>query len=57
MSELELKNLKNLGKKSLEEIKATMEEIGFPVGFEFSEDTVDVLKKKIADLKTAKSEG
>jgi DNA-directed RNA polymerase subunit alpha len=57
MSELELKNLKNLGKKSLEEIKAMMEDTGFPVGFEFSEDTVDVLKKKIADLKSAKNEG
>lgn len=57
MSELELKNLKNLGKKSLEEIKAVMEETGFPVGFEFSSDTVDVLKKKIADLKSATNEG
>jgi len=52
MSELELKNLKNLGKKSLEEINAVMEEIGFPVGSDFSDDTVDVLKKKIEDLKS-----
>jgi len=52
MSELELKNLKNLGKKSLEEINAVMEEIGFPVGSDFSDDTVDVLKNKIADLKS-----
>lgn len=52
MSELELKNLKNLGKKSLEEINSVMEEIGFPVGFDFSDDTIDVLKKKIADLKS-----
>lgn len=52
MSELELKNLKNLGKKSLEEINAVMEEIGFPVGSEFSDDTVEVLKKKITDLKS-----
>ena len=51
MSVLELKNLKNLGKKSLEEINAVMEEIGFPVGSDFSDDTVEVLKKKIADLK------
>jgi len=54
MSELELKNLKNLGKKSLEEINAVMEEIGFPVGSEFSDDTVEVLKKKITDLKSNK---
>jgi len=52
MSELELKNLKNLGKKSLEEINTAMEEIGFPVGSDFSDDTVEVLKKKIADLKS-----
>ena len=52
MSELELKNLKNLGKKSLEEINAVMEEIGFPVGSDFSDDTVEVLKNKIADLKS-----
>ncbi len=57
MSELELKNLKNLGKKSLEEINAVMEEMGFPVGFDFSDDTIDVLKKKIADLKSEENEG
>ena len=52
MSELELKNLKNLGKKSLEEINDVMESIGFPVGSDFSDDTAEVLKKKIADLKS-----
>jgi len=57
MSELELKNMKNLGKKSLEEIKAVMEELEFPVGFEFLGDTAEVLKKKIADLKSADNEG
>ena len=56
MSELELKNLKNLGKKSLEEINAVMEEIGFPVGSDFSDDTVEVLKKKIVDLKSNEGE-
>ncbi len=56
MSELELKNLKNLGKKSLEEISAVMEEIGFPVGADFSTETVELLKKKIADLKSSMSE-
>jgi len=56
MSELELKNLKNLGKKSLEEINAVMEEIGFPVGSDFSDDTVEVLKQKIADLKSNEEE-
>lgn len=57
MSEVELKNLKNLGKKSLEEIKESMESIEFPVGFEFSSETISVLNKKIADLKSEVNEG
>ena len=57
MDEVELKNLKNLGKKSLEEIKEDMEEIGFPVGTEFSDETVDVLTKKIAEMKSEAIEG
>lgn len=52
MSEAELKNLKNLGKKSLEEIKTVMEELGFPVGMELAEDSIKLLKKKIEDLKS-----
>ena len=56
MSENELKSLKNLGKKSFEEITGKMEELGYPVGTEFSEDTIKVLNKKIADLKSEKSE-
>ncbi len=57
MSEAELKNLKNLGKKSLEEIKQVMEELEFPVGFEFSEETANVLRQKIQDLKSETNEG
>ncbi|MDD3343581.1 MAG: DNA-directed RNA polymerase subunit alpha [Sulfurospirillaceae bacterium] len=57
MSELELKNLKNLGKKSLEEILQVMEESGYPVGFSFSEETASQLKKKIEDLKSEANEG
>jgi len=57
MSEAELKNLKNLGKKSLEEIKQAMEDLEFPVGFEFLEDSADVLKKTIQDLKSETNEG
>ena len=57
MSELELKNLKNLGKKSLEEITDIMEEIGYPVGYNFSDDTASQLKKKIEDLKSEANEG
>ncbi|WP_221254046.1 DNA-directed RNA polymerase subunit alpha [Campylobacter sp. 19-13652] len=51
MDENELKDLKNLGKKSLDEIKAVMEEIGYPVGGDALKDSKEQLKKKIADLK------
>ena len=51
MDENELKELKNLGKKSLEEIKAVMQEIGYPVGVEINGDK-EQLKKKIAELKS-----
>ncbi|MGG7073622.1 DNA-directed RNA polymerase subunit alpha [Campylobacter sp. 9BO] len=51
MDENELKDLKNLGKKSLDEIKAIMEEIGYPIGTDMLKDSKEQLKKKIADLK------
>ena len=54
MDENELKELKNLGKKSLEEIKAVMQEIGYPVGDDLGGGK-DQLKKKIADLKSQMS--
>ncbi|WP_456322741.1 DNA-directed RNA polymerase subunit alpha [Hydrogenimonas sp.] len=47
MSENELKEIKNLGKKSLEEIKEKLAEVGFPVGTEIEEETAKELKKKI----------
>jgi len=52
MSDTQIKSLKNLGKKSLEEIKNAMEEIGFPIGTELSEDASGILKKKIENLKS-----
>ena len=52
----ELSSLKNLGKKSLDEIKNIMESIGLPVGTSKLSDNKEVLKKKIAELK-AKHEG
>ncbi len=51
MSELELKGLKNLGKKSFEEITGKLEDIGFPVGYEFEEDFLKALSKNIQELK------
>ncbi len=56
MSEAELKDLKNLGKKSLEEIKSVMEELGYPVGFDFDEDAKKYLAGKIEQKKTKKDE-
>ena len=51
MSVTELSSLKNLGKKSLEEIKSVMESIGLPVGTSKFSDNKDILSKKIAELK------
>ncbi|MBE0495856.1 MAG: DNA-directed RNA polymerase subunit alpha [Campylobacterales bacterium] len=56
MDETEMKELKNLGKKSLEEIKAVMEEIGFPVGTTFSSETVETVKKRISEIKSEATE-
>jgi DNA-directed RNA polymerase subunit alpha len=56
MDEAEMKELKNLGKKSLEEIKAVMEEIGFPVGTEFSVETVETVTKRINEIKSEATE-
>jgi DNA-directed RNA polymerase subunit alpha len=53
LTEYELKDLKNLGKKSFNEIKSIMEEIGFPVG-SISVEVAEVLKKKISELKANK---
>lgn len=56
MSLNELSAFKNLGKKSLDEIKSIMESIGLPVGTSKLSDNKEVLKKKIAELK-AQNEG
>ena len=56
MSEAELKGLKNLGKKSFEEITGKLESIGFPVGYKFDDEFLSVLKKKLEELKTETGE-
>ncbi|AJC90006.1 DNA-directed RNA polymerase, alpha subunit [Campylobacter subantarcticus LMG 24377] len=57
MSVSELADLKNLGKKSLDEIKSVMESIGFPIGnSKLSDSAKETLKKKIIELK-AQNEG
>ncbi len=52
MNEAELKDIKNLGKKSLDEIKSVMEELDFPVGYAFDEESIAYLHKKIEQTKT-----
>ncbi|HFU74109.1 MAG TPA: DNA-directed RNA polymerase subunit alpha [Helicobacteraceae bacterium] len=47
MSTNDLKNVKNLGKKSYEEIVDKLREFGFEVGQSFNDDIVNALKKKI----------
>ncbi|MEA3372053.1 MAG: DNA-directed RNA polymerase subunit alpha [Campylobacterota bacterium] len=47
MSTNDLKNVKNLGKKSYEEIVEKLTEFGFEVGADLSDDLVSALKKKI----------
>ncbi len=56
MSEQELKNLKNLGKKSLEEIKEVMSKEGYPIDQELPADMVKALSEKIKELKSKSSE-
>ena len=47
MSENDLKNVKNLGKKSLEEITEKIAEYGFPVTESISDELTSAFKKKI----------
>lgn len=51
MSENDLKNVKNMGKKSYDEIAEKLQEFGYPVGTELEEDKKIALSKKIAKLK------
>ncbi len=51
MSETEIKNIKNLGKKSLDEINECLVEHGFGPEFELAESTRATLVKKLEQLK------
>ena len=50
MSTNDLKNVKNLGKKSYDEIVEKVQEYGFSVGADLSDDVIVALKKKIEAL-------
>ena len=49
LNEDQIKNIKNLGKKSLDEITAKLEELGYPVGKEIPDDLARLLKKKFSN--------
>lgn len=49
LSEDQIKNIKNLGKKSLDEITAKLEELGYPIGKEIAEDLATLLRKKFSN--------
>ncbi len=52
MSESELKNIKNMGKKSYDEIAEKLQELGYPVGTELEDDKKAALNARIAKLKS-----
>jgi len=52
MSEVEVRNIKNLGKKSLEEIADKFSDLGFPIDGTLDEDTTSALRKKLEQLKS-----
>ncbi|MBX7490959.1 DNA-directed RNA polymerase subunit alpha [Helicobacter turcicus] len=49
LSEDQIKNIKNLGKKSLDEITTKLEELGYPIGKAVAEDLATLLKKKFSN--------
>lgn len=51
LGENELKEVKNLGKKSFDEIKDKLEEIGYPVGSDLAEEVSSALQKRLNKLK------
>lgn len=51
MTENELKEVKNLGKKSTDEIKDKMAELGYPIGDNLTPEFRAALQKKIAKIK------
>jgi len=51
MSEVEVKNIKNLGKKSLDEISEKFASLGYPIESTLPEDIASALRKKLEQLK------
>ena len=51
MSESDLKNIKNLGKRSFDEIASKLLEVGYKIGDDLPNDLVITLNKRLAKLK------
>eukprot|EP01029_Cantina_marsupialis_P016219 TRINITY_DN3606_c0_g1_i1.p1 TRINITY_DN3606_c0_g1~~TRINITY_DN3606_c0_g1_i1.p1 ORF type:complete len:333 (-),score=68.72 TRINITY_DN3606_c0_g1_i1:498-1496(-) len=51
MSEVEVKNIKNLGKKSFDEISDKLESLGFPIENTLPENVASALRRKLEQLK------
>ena len=52
MSEVEVRSIKNLGKKSFNEISSKLEALNFPIGSALSENVASALRKKLEQLKS-----
>lgn len=52
MSEVELKNIKNLGKRSCEEISMKLDELGYPVNEDLEPEIKKLLLEKLQTLKS-----
>ncbi|MGM0532977.1 MAG: DNA-directed RNA polymerase subunit alpha [Campylobacterota bacterium] len=51
MNEAELKDVKNLGKKSLDEIKSRLEDVGYPVESKLDDSIAKSVEKKLSQIK------
>ncbi|MCK9161425.1 MAG: DNA-directed RNA polymerase subunit alpha [Arcobacter butzleri] len=51
MSEIEVKNIKNLGKKSYDEISEKLSGLGFPIDYTLPENVASALRRKLEQLK------
>jgi DNA-directed RNA polymerase subunit alpha len=51
MSEVEVKNIKNLGKKSFDEISEKLKSLKYPIGVSLPEDIASALRKKLEQIK------
>ncbi len=52
MSEVEVRSIKNLGKKSFNEISSKLEALEFPIGSALPENVASALRKKLEQLKS-----